>query len=426
MHHNLKLFLSRICFGVPGLVAIVIFAAVIRVAWSLLIPVAPVSDGVAYSTFAQNLLLHGTFGWEPQSPTAFWPPGTTFLHVAALYLLGNSPLSLVALNILVSLGVVVVGARIAHRCFGARVAVVTALLLSIWPTLIMYSTVLASEMIFLLFSLIALDCWRVEHRKRAFGLAVVAGLALGFASLVRPQALLLPFIFAAGHLLVDRASRSSLRQQISFAVIVTTVMLLVVAPWTLRNHLVFSEFVPVSTNGGVTLWMGNAPGTDGQYLDIPPHYAALPEVERSRAMGAEAKRIILDDPFAFVQRAAVKAFRLYGNESIGVVWNERGVSDVLGQGWLGPMKNAARAFWYVLLLFAVIGAYDLVLGRGIRAGVGLPVVLMILYFTAIHMVVKAQDRYHLAFAAQIAMLSALGILRVVERFSSRGLRLGRR
>jgi hypothetical protein len=48
-----------------------------------------------------------------------------------------------------------------------------------------------------------------------------------------------------------------LRSMVVFFVVAAAV----VFPWSLRNQMVFGTFVPLSSNGGINLYLGNSPGT---------------------------------------------------------------------------------------------------------------------------------------------------------------------
>jgi len=387
---------------------VIVLALTLRLAWAWWIPVIPVSDGAAYDAFARTLVQHGTFGWTATEPTAFWPPGTTFLHGSLYALFGIRYEPIIALNIALSLGIIWVTARLAARFWNPRVALLSGLILAIWPTLIMYSTILASELPFLFLTLLALDLW-THPRLAPTPKSLLAGLVLGLAALVRPQALLLPLIFAAGLLLTRGFHLPALIGQVRLVVVAGIVMALVVAPWTWRNYQLYGEPVLISTNGGITLWMGNTPGTDGRYMAVPDHYAQLPENERARVLGREARDYILQDPAAFAARAIRKLLILYTNESVGVGWNSPGIRQVFGETWEQRLRRMTQASWALLCLLAAAGVWSSMRRSGLVKTLFSPVTLSILYFTAIHMVVVSQDRYHLAFAGQWAMLAALGI-----------------
>lgn len=392
---------------------VMVLAVALRLIWAWWVPMIPVSDGAAYDAFARTLVQHGTFGWVASQPTAFWPPGTTFLHASLYALFGFRYEPIIAMNIALSVGIIWVTARLAARFWSQRVAVLSALILAVWPTLVMYPTILASELPFLMLTLLALDLW-THPKLKLPQKALLAGLILGFAALVRPQALLLPLVYATGLLLSARSSLATLLDQARCVAVAGIVMAIVIAPWTWRNFQLYGEPVLISTNGGITFWMGNTPGTDGRYMVVPDRYSHLPENERAHVLAQEAKAYILQDPAAFAVRAVRKLLILYTNESVGVGWNSPGIRQTFGETWEHRLKRLTQGSWALICLLAATGFWSSLKQIGLTATLFSPLVLSILYFTAIHMVVVSQDRYHLAFAGHWAILAALGVAHLAD------------
>lgn len=396
------------------LIWIFLVALGLRLVWAWWIPVMPVSDGAAYDAFARTLVDHGVFGWTATEPTAFWPPGTTFIHAALYWAFGVNYLPIVAVNIGMSLGLIVICARLAARFWGPRVALPTAWVLALWPTLVMYPTILASELPFLVLTLLSLDVWTNEKiRPRHKGW--LAGLLLGFAALVRPQALLLPLLFAFCSLASADMAWAAVRSQFRLLISAGLVMAIVIAPWTWRNFQLYGEPVLISTNGGITLWMGNTPGTDGSYMIVPEEYASLPENQRAQVLGQQAKEYIRQDPVGFLTRAVRKVVILYTNESVGVGWNAEGIQQALGESWVHGLKRFTQVTWALILALALAGFWAAIRQHGWFRTLTSPITLSILYFTAIHSVVVSQERYHLAFAGQLAILAGLGAGLISDR-----------
>lgn len=398
---------------------IVAIAVALRLLWAWWIPVIPVSDGAAYDAFARTLVQHGTFGWVASQPTAFWPPGTTFLHAPLYALFGIRYEPIIAMNIVFSVGIIWVTATLAARFWSQQTAVLSAVILAVWPTLVMYPTILASELPFVFFTLLALDLW-THPRLADSSKALLAGLVLGFAALVRPQALLLPMVYAAGLLLTSQMTLSAVISQARCVAMASIVMAVVISPWTWRNFQLYGEPVLISTNGGITLWMGNTPGTDGRYMVVPEQYSHLPENEKARVLGQEARDYILQDPVAFAERAVRKLLILYTNESVGVGWNSPGIRQVFGESWEHLLKRFTQVSWALICLLAATGVWSSLRRSGLQNILFSPITLSILYFTAIHMVVVSQERYHLAFAGQWAILAALGLAHLIDWRQSRG------
>lgn len=399
-------------------VAKLIAAAIaLRVLWALVIPISPESDAAAYDAFARTLAEHGVFGFVPEQPLAFWPPGTSLIYAMAYRLLGIGATAVVATNIIMAAALLVVSARVCSRLYGPRIAVITVAILGFWPTLVMYTTITASEIPYLLFTMLALDAWTLPKRS-VLARAGLAGVSIGIATLIRPSAILVPGLFAVCQLAVGNRTRTAIVDQAKAVVVAALVAAVLIAPWSIRNYRLLDSFVMVSTNGGITLWMGNHPGSDGSFSDLPEDMLALPEDERSRVLGERAKAYIREDPVAFVARAAKKLWLLFGNESVGVGWN-KGIADTFGETTQLVLKRFTQLSWAFLFVVAVLGGIYHLRRFGVMRTLFAPIVVIIAYHSAIHAVVVAQERYHIGFAAPIAILSALGIAMAWDQYRGR-------
>jgi 4-amino-4-deoxy-L-arabinose transferase-like glycosyltransferase len=387
-----------------------IFGVLLRIAWALLVPVVPVSDSGAYDAFARNLVEHGVYGWEAGSPHAFWPPGTSLLYAGLYWAFGYSYAPIVVLNIVLSALLINTCSRIATRLYSERAGHYTAWIIALWPTLVFYVTVLASELPFVLLITLALDCWTV--RQRTIRHVLLAGVLLGAASLVRPLALVLPVVFGFGSLMASRLSAQNLRTNLVHVLAALAAMLVVIAPWTVRNVQLYEELVLVSTNGGITFWMGNTPNTDGAYMGTPEELAHLPDNELEKVLKARALDYIRQEPVTFIARTARKAFALYYNESIGVHWNEKGIEQRFGAAALVPLKHFTQVAWLCIFLLMATGIVYLLRTRTVLQLLSSQPLLIIAFFTAIYSVTVSQDRYHLSFASVIAILASVGLERV--------------
>jgi hypothetical protein len=111
---------------------------------------------------------------------------------------------------------------------------------------------------------------------------VVAGIALALAALTRPSALVLvPFLAAV---LLDRRWPARARAHLAASAFLG--FFLALAPWTIRNALVFHELLPVNDAAGCAFYQGNSDWMVRFYkLDSQPAYLAW-----SRDMFADLDR----------------------------------------------------------------------------------------------------------------------------------------
>lgn len=119
-----------------------------------------------------------------------------------------------------------------------------------------------------LFTLIA-ACYLLDRALRgepwSTRMLIAAGVAFGVATLVRPVTLILPpFVFVALLLRSGFSWARSLRAVCFF----TVGMILPIAPWTARNHVVSGRVIPVNAQLWMNVWAATARPVDIQ----PNHY----------------------------------------------------------------------------------------------------------------------------------------------------------
>lgn len=380
-------------------------ALVFRLSWAMTIPVVPVSDGHAYDVFAQNIALGYGYGWEPYKPSAYWPVGTSAIYAFFYWAFGHHYLVVALFQVAVGLAVVVAATYLARRWFDTQVALATAWILACWPLLIEYTTLLASELYFLLFVMAAY--WFAGAPRPAWARGTLSGVFLAAANYVRPVALLLPPLLYAKEMLERHRQRAA----ILACVICVAATAACIAPWSLRNWHAFDRFVLMSTNGGRVLWMGNNPDADTGYM-LEPKLNVDNEADFDRLLGQRATEYILHEPGTFLRRSIKKALVLHDRESIGITWNEKGISSVFGERALTPLKAISSVYWWITLAFAIGGTLALLRRFGWLLPIACPPIAAWIYFTLVHSVSIAGDRYHIPSIPYIAMLAAYAMCRL--------------
>ena len=375
-------------------------ALVTRSIWAWLVPINPISDCVVYDKAAMNLAQGLGYCFVPGYPTALWPVGTSFLLSLFYRVFGHVYWPVAVFN--VGLGVALVGLTmvLAQRFFGSRAALIAGILMAFWPLLIEYTTILASELPFLVAMLLAWVFWSAPG-LRVSARAILGGVAIATACYVRPTALLLPVILTIPEVVSHRRFKDAAVQ----LVLGTIVMLICILPWSFRNYGIFGGFVLISTNAGGNTWMGNSPGSNGTYRGLPNH-PGLNELQSDRQFGKEASAYIRKDPVGFAVRSIVKLVRLHDRESIGLVWNLHGL-EPLGTRAIAGLKVGSSLYWWAALAFALWGVVVLVQSVGVLPGLFHPTVLIWGYFAAVHAVTVIADRYHMPSIPSIACLAAL-------------------
>ena len=410
--------MDRLKSLLPQLTFILCIAIGLRLLWALFIPVVPISDSIAYDTFALNLWQHGTYGWTPDNPESYWAVGTSAIYALLYMLFGHSYWAVVILNILLSTGIIYFSYRLVEIFFPETFApVITAYLLALWPTGIMYVTVLASELPYIFFSMAGF--FYFVKSPSLFSLKTLyAAVLIAAAYYVRPVVTVAILMVAISCVLYLKQHPG---QVIARFICVMSVTALMVAPWAYRNYQLYGDFVPNSSNGGSVFWMGNSPGTDGGYAVVPPEVKSQSKssYEQSKILKARAIEYITAEPAAFVQRTMYKLYRFHSYETIGVSWNEHGITNRLGAWALLPLKLLTQAYWLLLVGLGIIGLAIFLHRSSFWMLICNPFTLSWASTAGIHAIVVSQDRYHLPTVPFIAAFAALTLIAGYEAINAR-------
>ena len=184
------------------------------------------------------------------------PPGYP-LYLALVYgALGRSFFAAqLVQNVLTSAGCVLLTLA-AARLAGWGVGIGGGLIAALSPHLAFSSNFLLPDALSALPLLAALVVLARAHPgpRAGWWTSALAGALVGAGVWLRPNVMLLAPLLAAMIVVIARERRRAL----GHAAALLGAALATIAPITLRNHAVFGEWVPVSINGGLTLWQGVA------------------------------------------------------------------------------------------------------------------------------------------------------------------------
>ncbi len=378
-----------------------VFAA-LRAA-AILLDVTPTSDADWYYTRAAMLAQGLGYIGNNGLPTAYWPPGWPIAMSLAFRALGTSAVTVGLLNLASAVLAGWLTYDLARRLFGSElVGRIALLLLAVYPNSILYVPLALTEVFYT--TLLLAGCWLLIARKGALRL-IFAGLVFGIATLVKAQTLVvIPLICLIG-LLRDGQIVRRTPGVIARGAFIIAVAAMVVAPWTMRNHAVMGAWIPVSTNGGITLLTGNNDSARGGFTPDDAAVKALDariglnEMEYDAAASRLGKEWIAAHPAQFVKLMPLKLLRLWGPDGEGQWAYETGSPAWKAAPWAFTLLRAANQLWYVALLGLFGVAAVLMVRQRRKAGERvidwwlLPYGIA-LYPSAIAMVFSGQSRFH--------------------------------
>jgi hypothetical protein len=279
--------------GIAALVAILLLGLGLRVgeAWD---GRAPVFDAAAYAAIARNLDEGNGFtvGAAATQPSDDYSPGLP-LFVAGIYKVTGGVHERLARVILALIGALaplfayLLARRMAARSLSREgravvAGLIAALVVAIYPATLEYTGMLMTEPLAatLLVGAILGLLWAGDGpRPGAAGEPgearspwrwLVPGLTLGALALVRPEYLAIGVLLAVLVFFRQRL-HAPWKQALLAGAIVALGIVVVVAPWTIRNAVVLDRFVTVSTGGGQVLYAGTYLPSDGNPEDVGAH-----------------------------------------------------------------------------------------------------------------------------------------------------------
>ena len=310
---------------------VILLGVLIRLFWVISIENKPFSDAHWFNETAINISETGTFQYENKE-TAYRPIGYPAVLSGIYFLFGYSLLYAKLLNLLLFIGIILVSYFLFKTHFGEFPTRITLIVYSILPSSIAFTGLTMSEPLFTFFLLSAL--LSINGKK-----AYLAGILSALTILVRPIALPIIFIIAL------------FKRNWKFLLIQVSITFLILLPWGIRNYRLFQSFVPVSTNGGVNLYIGNNPRAKGTYTN-PVDVFAQNEAESSSFYTKMAIDYILNNPVETILRMPRKLFYLYAKDNVAIDWTFHDESErSLLQGLL---HLASFTLYYSILILGFL------------------------------------------------------------------------
>jgi len=270
------------------------------------------TDGRVFDQAARTLLTDRVYGMEPGRTMLQPPPGEAFF-LAGLYAVSGQSIVVAKLAHVALLTFTVVIVYFTGTILFTRpVGLLAGLLVAVDPAQAYLAGTFLSEPLFITAVCTGIYLWlRTQRSSRPLWLAIAAGLVFGVASLTRNQGAMFVAIIVAGALL----TRGRILP-VRVALITAATAALIVLPWTYRNYVASGHFVPISTNGGITLWSGNNPEFNWRQpmpMSLPIYDApmGLNDYETDQYYHNRAMQWIAARPLKFLQNGVKKLIMLY-------------------------------------------------------------------------------------------------------------------
>jgi 4-amino-4-deoxy-L-arabinose transferase-like glycosyltransferase len=357
------------------------------------------SRGIELGTLAQSLIagqgLSSPFGGST-GPTALLAPGYPALISLFFRIFGSftftAAIAVMLMQLMFSVTTVLLIMLVAQRCFDSRTADLAGVFWAIslpllWMPEIFWETCLSTLFLMGMIAL-ALRC----EQKPSRSLWALMGAYCGSAALVNP-ALLMALLALLGW--AAWQTRKTLRYAPLLGLLV---LLLVFAPWPIRNARALGAFIPLRSTVGLELWMGNRAGATG-FLDesVFPifnrpeydQYVSKGEVAYMGDKSALAKAYVRAHPSEFLRLSGVRFIRF---------WSGAGTRD-------GSVVFILHAVLTTAL--GTVGAWRLWQRR--RFSLAALFLLPLMLFPLPYYITHAEFRYRLVLDPLLTILAAYAV-----------------
>ena len=399
------------------LVAIVLVAALARVAAVVVVHRIPLFRGVSrslqpavvpifpdsleYLKVADNILAGRGLMVDQASRIGRMPGYPVFL-AAVRGVWGESLLAARLAQVVVGVAGVWLVWLLARAVYGEREAVAAAAIAAVYPLLVLHTPLLLAETVFITLLLWGLLSLRAAAAEQRLGSAALAGLALGLATLVRAS--LLPFVPLAAVVWVARWRLR--RRAVQGAAVLVGVFAAAIAPWVVRNyHASGGHFVPTTCRAGPSLYEALNPEADGapmmDRIDWGWGTSGLSEWEQHRLWQRRAVAWAAANPGRVAALAARKFVRFWN-----VLPNAPEFRRPLVLACVGISVP-----YVVVVALAIVGLAS----SWRRAEVRLILLLPVVYYALLHMVFVASLRYRVAVMPLAIVLAGRGLMRLSRR-----------
>lgn len=335
-----KTALSAPNLRLAGLILLVLYILA-GIAYSIYIPrVLRFGDEKEYIGLAMNMLHGPGYSFDGVHLTAMRPPGYS-MFLAGIAGLGGGLVVMRIVQILLIAGTILLVCRFCAVGQRTGLLLVVTILVALYPVFIYTSGALYPQTLAGFLFMAALVLMTLPNAGIVAELA--AGIIFGALILAVPTfGLTFLVVLAAAWLLNILSWRGVLMMIVGGS--------LVIGSWTARNAVEFHRLIPLASNSGENLLIGNCENT------VP--YGGAGNVSIKHYM-AEAKAQGLDefDTDHYLQRSAIKwitthpgaALKLYIEKTLNFfnVWNEYSKRS---DNEMSTSKQAAMAVSYLLLL----------------------------------------------------------------------------
>lgn len=173
-----------------------------------------------------------------------------------------------ALQLLLSFGTSFYLFKLSEHLLGRQVAIISAMIYAFYGTLIFYESMFLIPVLFLFLTVWGIYRFIIYKDSMSIKSWAITGLILGLAVISRPNILLvIPFLLI--WLVWFNDNKEQLLSRLKLPLVLVAGVLIPILPVTIKNYITSGDFILVSSQGGINLYLGNNPRATGLAMTMP-------------------------------------------------------------------------------------------------------------------------------------------------------------
>lgn len=232
---------------------------------------APLKDKLDDGVYHQMALEMSRGSWIANSPLNAYRLPLYPYFLSILYSVFGHHISLVhyAQSLIGSFSVILVYLISKEVWKSVRIAVIGGAIAAFYVPFIFYENLLLGETLSIFLNLLSafLLTKSLSLNRRVILMLIPAAIFMGLSILLRPNTLVVAF-FAAAFLAYHGWKSKNIKTGLSYFAVFLMAAAITVSPLTVRNYLVYKDFIPISPIGGINLYIGNNPDANGDRKSV--------------------------------------------------------------------------------------------------------------------------------------------------------------
>lgn len=299
--------------------------------------------------------------------------------------------------------------------FGKRVGTASAWLWALLPDAIFYSAVWVWDTALTGLCMAALFAATLKLRSSSrVSWWIGYGALWAFSAMVNPCVLsVLPFLA----LWAIWPLRDRLTQALKLAAPASLIFIAGIAPWTIRNYVVFHKFIPLRSNFGLELWLSNS-------SQVPDTFAGYLHPTEDQEEAAKYIRMTEIPYMAEKQSEALAFMRAHPRDTMRFFFrrfadNWLGVWDAPADLWrlMPPFIRVTLVWNCVFSLLSFLGAF---FAYRARSEAALPFASVMLMFPVVFYVTHTTGRYRYPLDTIMVILTVFALAYPLSQLLKRG------